>query len=250
MALELWRQLILYQQLLGTFCLLTLYVPILVELYRNHLLHSNFRQVLILAISCTFAFYQESTDIVKDLHLLEIYQNASLYYFVALPIFMYTVRTIVGSTLMTYGGLLVQLIIPVIIVPLFHRLYHQNRKIHEYRFHMGFDLLSTYQVEENMRATRTVIPMCVAQFICMAINTMAYGYCLFFTDVPLGTDTGPISHLFQQVSLMDRAALFILLLHRLGKGRQKRREISDIDADQAAHSKKYFNDLKMQWGDL
>ncbi|KAK5967259.1 hypothetical protein GCK32_002856 [Trichostrongylus colubriformis] len=120
------------------------------------------------------------------------------------------------------------------------------RKRHSSQMHLN----NRYQIDENIRAGRYLLPVVFNEFLVKFATSLLSTYSIFFTSIPVGYDTTHLSHayhlifayqrLFFAISLTVRSEKFKLLMKRNTR-------IDRIVERQAVARSSYFDQLKHMW---
>ncbi|WKX95137.1 hypothetical protein Q1695_011973 [Nippostrongylus brasiliensis] len=123
-----------------------------------------------------------------------------------------------------------------------------NKSLYSKRTHM--QLTSRYQIDENVRTGRYLMPVAVNDLLTKVIYVCLLLYSLFFTNATIGRDTSHLSHAYDLLLAYQRIFFALALTVRSEKFdhflKRTKRSIKAIeDHSQAGHL--YFNELSKMW---
>ncbi|RCN39528.1 hypothetical protein ANCCAN_14556 [Ancylostoma caninum] len=75
-----------------------------------------------------------------------------------------------------------------------------NTSAYRKRHNAMMQLSNRYQLDENIRGGRYLIPVALNDVLVKVIFILLMAYSIFFTDIPLGHDTSHLSHAYDLVS--------------------------------------------------
>ncbi|KAK6725946.1 hypothetical protein RB195_004328 [Necator americanus] len=127
-----------------------------------------------------------------------------------------------------------------------------NISLYRQRHHFMMDLTNKYQMDENIRVCRYLIPVAINNVMTQVVFILLIAYSVFFTDIPLGHDTSYLSHAYDLLLAYERDFFVIALVLRsqkfdqLVKRRRRTSKVVEMEAAAAATSD-HFNSLKKMW---
>ncbi|CAI4227349.1 unnamed protein product [Auanema sp. JU1783] len=126
-------------------------------------------------------------------------------------------------------------------------LIQSNKKRHENRHLHQLNLSDRFQIQENISATSYILPMFVTKLIHISVRTGLLVYSVFFTDIPLGYDTGYITHAYN-ISIAVYRAIFGIYLVYANPDYNKSKQRNVVDVGNATQTtKNYFQSLNEMW---
>ncbi|KAL6736206.1 hypothetical protein Aduo_006586 [Ancylostoma duodenale] len=125
-----------------------------------------------------------------------------------------------------------------------------NTSAYRRRHSVTVPLSDKYQMDENIRVGRYLIPVALNDVVCQVIFISLIAYSLLFTDIPLGQDTSHLSHGYDLLLSYQRMFFGLALVLRSEKldnllNRSKRS--TKVMGRQAAAASNHFNELREMW---
>ncbi|KAL6736211.1 hypothetical protein Aduo_006591 [Ancylostoma duodenale] len=125
-----------------------------------------------------------------------------------------------------------------------------NKAVYKGRHDLMMSLSDRYQLDENIRASKYLIPVAVNNVLSEVIHIMLMAYSIYFTDIPIGYDTTHLSHAYDLLGAYERLFFVLALIIRSQKFQQfmrRNKPIATSMNSQAVAASNYFNDLKTVW---
>ncbi|KAK6024627.1 hypothetical protein OSTOST_09560 [Ostertagia ostertagi] len=125
-----------------------------------------------------------------------------------------------------------------------------NKSSYNKRHDARIQLATRYQLDENIRVGRYLIPVACNDMLSKILFLMLLSYSIFFTNIPLGQDTTHLSHAYDLLQAYQRIFFGLALTLRSEKfdhimKRHKRTAV--VVENQLAASSNYFDELKRMW---
>ncbi|EYC29038.1 hypothetical protein Y032_0007g3553 [Ancylostoma ceylanicum] len=125
-----------------------------------------------------------------------------------------------------------------------------NKALYRARHASMMQLNSRYQLDENIRGSKYLIPVAVNNVLSKVVYVLLIFYSLYFTDIPLGYDRSHLSHVYELLFAYERIFFVLALTIRSQKFeyivKRNKRVIVEI-RDQANATSSYFTSLRMTW---
>ncbi|EYC24436.1 hypothetical protein Y032_0014g2502 [Ancylostoma ceylanicum] len=74
-----------------------------------------------------------------------------------------------------------------------------NKAVYKERHASMMPLTDRYQLDENIRASKYLIPVAINNVLAEVLHIMLMAYSIYFTDIPIGYDTTHLSHAYDLV---------------------------------------------------
>ncbi|WKX95140.1 hypothetical protein Q1695_011974 [Nippostrongylus brasiliensis] len=125
-----------------------------------------------------------------------------------------------------------------------------NKSLYSKRHRSQMQLTNRYQIDENVRTGRYLIPVAVNDLLTKVVHIGLLLYSVIFTNIPLGMDTTHLSHAYDLLTAYQRIFFGLALTVRSEKfdhilKRTKRAARAVEDPSTAAPH--YFNELNRMW---
>ncbi|XGW07558.1 hypothetical protein V3C99_010600 [Haemonchus contortus] len=125
-----------------------------------------------------------------------------------------------------------------------------NKASYKIRHDARIQLASRYQMDENIRVGKYLIPVACNDMLTKILFLMLITYSIFFTDIPLGQDTTHLSHAYDLLSAYQRMFFGLALTIRSEKFdhimRRNKRTAAAVQ-NQIAATFNYHDELKQMW---
>ncbi|VDM76360.1 unnamed protein product [Strongylus vulgaris] len=125
-----------------------------------------------------------------------------------------------------------------------------NLSAYRKRHNTMMELTNRYQLDENIRGGRYLIPVALNDVIVKITYILLWSYSIFFTDIPLGFDTTHLSHAYDLLGAYQRVFFGLALTIRSQKldhlFRRPKKAMKVIEK-QVTATTRYYNDLKGMW---
>ncbi|KAK5967257.1 hypothetical protein GCK32_002854 [Trichostrongylus colubriformis] len=141
-------------------------------------------------------------------------------------------------------GIVILSFTALVVIIVFNKTSYKKR--HDARIHLN----SRYQIDENIRVGKYLIPVACNDMLTKVIFLMLISYSIFFTDIPLGQDTTHLSHAYDLLSAYQRMFFGLALTLRSQKFdrimKRHNKTAAVVQKDTAA-TYNYYDDLRRMW---
>ncbi|XGW07554.1 hypothetical protein V3C99_010597 [Haemonchus contortus] len=141
-------------------------------------------------------------------------------------------------------GTVVLSLTALVVIITFNKASYKKR--HDARIHLA----SRYQLDENIRVGRYLIPVACNDMLTKILVLMLATYSIFFTKIPLGQDTTHLSHAYDLLGAYQRMFFGLALTVRSEKFDHIMKRLKRTDAavrNQIAATHNYHAELKRMW---
>ncbi|EYC29032.1 hypothetical protein Y032_0007g3550 [Ancylostoma ceylanicum] len=125
-----------------------------------------------------------------------------------------------------------------------------NKTVYQARHDTMMQLRNRYQLDENIRGSRYLIPVAANNVLTKAVYVLLMAYSIYFTDIPIGHDTTHLSHAYDLLFAYERIFFVLALTIRSEKFdhflKRKKRITNAIHNQETAVSS-HFTNLKTLW---
>ncbi|KAL6736214.1 hypothetical protein Aduo_006593 [Ancylostoma duodenale] len=125
-----------------------------------------------------------------------------------------------------------------------------NKAVYQTRHDSMMQLSNRYQVDENIRGSKYLIPVAASNVVSKAIFILLMAYSIYFTDIPLGHDTSHLSHAYDLLFAYERIFFVLALTIRSQKFvhfLKRKKSITTLIHDQGNAASSYFTNLRTMW---
>ncbi|XGW07550.1 hypothetical protein V3C99_010594 [Haemonchus contortus] len=125
-----------------------------------------------------------------------------------------------------------------------------NKASYEKRHDARIRLASRYQLDENIRVGKYLVPVACNDMLTKILLIMLVTYSIFFTNIPLGQDTTHLSHAYDLLSAYQRMFFGLALTIRSEKFdhiMKRHKRTAAAVQNQVAATLNYHDELKQMW---